>query len=143
MKTEEEKKRNKIIYYRGTPLVRYEYDVLMVLDNEIGKIPQVSGKSPYNFVGMVPSRVDNYGITAQDNHIVQLNLISLSESTGPLTSLPESIGSLTELQFLDLKDIELISLPESIGSLSSLQFLGLDYNQLTSLMRHSKALVYS
>jgi LysM repeat protein len=49
------------------------------------------------------------------------------------TELPESIGQLTDLQFLDLEANGLATLPESIGRLTNLQFLNLDANQLTTL----------
>ena len=50
-----------------------------------------------------------------------------------LTEIPESIGSLYNLQELHLHNNNLISLSESIGSLSNLQKLYLDNNNLTEL----------
>ena len=50
-----------------------------------------------------------------------------------LTSLPESIGSLSNLQELDLSYNNLINISESIGSLSNLKKLWLSNNKLTSL----------
>ena len=51
-----------------------------------------------------------------------------------LTSLPESIGNLTDLVTLDLGHNDLTSLPLSIGKLRSLtHFLYLSHNQLKSL----------
>ncbi|MEK7399563.1 MAG: COR domain-containing protein, partial [Candidatus Poribacteria bacterium] len=50
-----------------------------------------------------------------------------------LTSLPESIGKLTQLQSLDVDSNRLTSLPESIGQLTQLQILSAKNNQLTSL----------
>ncbi|MBS9773466.1 MAG: leucine-rich repeat domain-containing protein, partial [Trichodesmium erythraeum GBRTRLIN201] len=50
-----------------------------------------------------------------------------------LTSLPESIGKLSNLTSLDLGGNQLTSLPESITKLSNLTELYLGHNQLTSL----------
>ena len=50
-----------------------------------------------------------------------------------LTSLPEEIGNLTELQSLDLYSNQLTTLPPSIGALTALRELNLSSNQLTAL----------
>ncbi|MFA6159230.1 MAG: leucine-rich repeat domain-containing protein [Candidatus Paceibacterota bacterium] len=50
--------------------------------------------------------------------------------TGPV---PSSIGQLSSLQHLDLRDHQLTSLPPEIGCLSSLQYLDLGNNALTGL----------
>ena len=47
--------------------------------------------------------------------------------------LPESIGNLTTLELLDVKDNQLTSLPTSIGNLIRLRWLYLNNNQLASL----------
>ncbi|MFX0139847.1 MAG: leucine-rich repeat domain-containing protein, partial [Candidatus Hodarchaeota archaeon] len=48
-------------------------------------------------------------------------------------ALPESIGNLSSLKELDLRDNKLTTLPESIGNLSSLKELDLRDNKLTTL----------
>ncbi|MHA1729024.1 MAG: hypothetical protein ACTSWY_09855 [Promethearchaeota archaeon] len=67
MVEEEEKKRNEIVDYHGTPLIRYEYDVLMALEDKVGQIPAVS-EFKYN----------TFRFEAQDNHIAQLGLYGKS-----------------------------------------------------------------
>lgn len=62
----------------------------------------------------------------EDNHCLDLNNMNL-------TSLPESIGLLRNLKFVQLEHNELTSLPESIGFWSNLQAIWLQHNQLTSL----------
>jgi len=54
-------------------------------------------------------------------------------SSNQLTSLPESIGNLSNLQELALMNNQLTSLPESIGNLSSLIRLNFYNNQLESM----------
>jgi len=57
------------------------------------------------------------------------NLVSLTIRGGHLTSLPESIGRLTNLRSLDLSDNKLSSLPDSISSLQSLNRINLRCNR--------------
>jgi internalin A len=65
---------------------------------------------------------------ARENQSVVLNL-----SRKNLTELPESIGQLTQLQYLDLFNNQLTEIPESIGQLTQLQLLDFSFNQLTQL----------
>ena len=66
--------------------------------------------------------------------IVQLtNLQELYLWGNQLSSLPDAIGSLTNLTELDLGNNRLISLPDAIGSLTNLTALGLSENRLISL----------
>ena len=60
-------------------------------------------------------------------------LTYLNLNYNQLTSLPESIGNLSNLEYLDLFYNQITSLPESIGDLSSLLYLMLSSNKLTSL----------
>jgi len=64
---------------------------------------------------------------------VEERVSRLDLSGNQLTSLPESIGQLTDLTYLDLSGNQLTSLPESIGRLTNLTHLDLSGNQLTSL----------
>ncbi|HCJ34307.1 MAG TPA: GTP-binding protein, partial [Ktedonobacter sp.] len=50
-----------------------------------------------------------------------------------LTSLPESLWQLTNLQLFNVGENQLTSLPESIGNLTHLHTLDLGHNELTSL----------
>lgn len=50
-----------------------------------------------------------------------------------LTTLPESIGDLTQLTYIDIQFNNLTTLPESIGNLTSLEYLSLYNNSLTTL----------
>ena len=76
----------------------------------------------------------NKQITSLPESIGNLNnLQNLFLDNNQLTSLPESIGNLNNLQVLSMSNNQLTSLPESIGNLNNLQLLSLMNNQLTSL----------
>jgi internalin A len=59
------------------------------------------------------------------------DILDLSDKK--LTELPESLGALTQLQWLSLAGNQLTQLPESLGALTQLKYLGLSDNQLTQL----------
>jgi internalin A len=61
------------------------------------------------------------------------NIIHLKCSSNKLTSLPENIGILINLQILECSNNELTTLPESIGNLINLHKLDCYNNNLTSL----------
>ena len=127
--------------YRGILLVEPEYFFMTELENLIGEEVPVVSELENNIFGFI----------SQNNHVTQLGvynkqLSSLPESLGSLTSLthlylyynklpslPKSIGNLISLKELELKSNQLSSLPESIGNLKSLQHLNIGYNKLTSL----------
>ncbi len=61
-------------------------------------------------------RLDRFGFACINNRVIALNLANIN-----LENLPESIGNLTKLQFLDLSDNKLDCLPETIGNLENLE----------------------
>ena len=61
------------------------------------------------------------------------NLQYLDLGRLPVTELPESLGQLTKLEILDLSGTRITALPESIGQLSGLQSLNLSWTQITAL----------
>jgi leucine-rich repeat protein SHOC2 len=58
---------------------------------------------------------------------------TLDLSNKDLISLPESIGTLTNLNYLNLERNQLTTLPETIGNLTNLTRLDLNNNQLSTL----------
>ncbi|TMC24743.1 MAG: leucine-rich repeat domain-containing protein, partial [Chloroflexi bacterium] len=76
----------------------------------------------------IDTNESNIGFCAENNAVVALSVRYCG-----LTSLPESLGQLTNLRRLDLTGNQLTSLPEWLGNLVQLRRLYLDENQLTSL----------
>ena len=60
-------------------------------------------------------------------------VVALSARYCGLTSLPASLGQLTNLQHLDVTGNQLTALPESLANLTQLKKLYIDDNQLTAL----------
>jgi Leucine-rich repeat (LRR) protein len=63
--------------------------------------------------------------------LTKLKVLTLRDNV--IESIPSSIGNLHKIVFLDLRDNLLSSLPESICSLHNLRYLDLKTNELTSL----------
>ncbi len=60
-------------------------------------------------------------------------MTELHLSSNQLTTLPDSLGQLTQLTNLDLSNNQLTALPTSLGQLTQLTELRLSYNQLATL----------
>jgi len=98
--------------------------------------------------------LEDTGYKVENGNIVKLNLSyshiallpesiksSLALKANYLTHLPESIGALKSLRFLNLSYNQLIQLPESIRELVSLRDLDLSYNKLSQLSKSIGGLV--
>ncbi|HMB65924.1 MAG TPA: leucine-rich repeat domain-containing protein [Patescibacteria group bacterium] len=105
--------------HRGTELFRVECEVMEKLERLLGgkAIPKVD-----------EVRWNTFGFISRDNHVTGLGLYEKG-----LATLPESIGSLSNLKELNLYKNKLTKLPESIGSLSNLKELNLGANNLSTL----------
>jgi len=66
-------------------------------------------------------------------NIYEIKATSLSLDNRKLSTLPDCIGNLKNLEYLYLGYNQLTELPESIGELTKLNYLYLFENQLTSL----------
>ncbi|MFX1293988.1 MAG: TIR domain-containing protein [Promethearchaeota archaeon] len=104
--------------YQGTQIFLKEKKFLNDLENLCGEvIPNLLTMNTYTF-----------GFIADNGHITELGL-----NEKRLYTLPNSIGYLNSLQYLNIGNNHLTTLPESIGDLSSLFKLNLINNKLTSL----------
>jgi internalin A len=84
--------------------------------------------------GAVELNLSELGLTTVPDVISQLtNLQKLNLSNNKLTSLPEVVAQFTNLQTLDLCDNRLMGLPKVLAQLTNLQELDLSFNQLRSL----------
>ena len=131
----------KIGSYHGVSLVQKEIKVLEMLEKQLGSaIPNIEKIDDYSFgfqkkdTFIIGIGLFNKELTSLPENIGQLNnLQELYISDNKLIYLPESLGELTKLQILNLVGNQLTSFPESFRRLKSLQRLSLSYNQLTSL----------
>lgn len=104
---------------------------LIVDDNQIIELPESIGNlnqlQKLNFASnpleTLPERVIG--------QLIQLK--SIDGSYNNLTTLPESIGSLSKLTTLNLENNQLTALPESLTQLKNLETLNLESNKLTRL----------
>jgi len=127
--------------YFDATVSEIEYQVLKELEEQIGEpIPQVNeidwGTFGFTTEGLhvIGVGLPHEGLTSFPESLGQLiNLQRLSLFGNQLTSLPETLGQLINLQRLSLASNQLTSLPETLGQLINLQRLYLDDNQLTSL----------
>ena len=69
----------------------------------------------------------NYWVSWENGRISSISITCL------INSIPENIGDLTELQYLELNYNKISTIPESIGQLKKLNYLDLSYNDIESL----------
>lgn len=70
-------------------------------------------------------------ITANQSALAWIKDLDLSEEN--LTSIPEELCELSQLEFLNLANNKITSIPSKIGNLTQLYYLNLCENQITSL----------
>jgi len=139
--------------YHGEPLVKEEFEVLMELEQQVGRIPKWEGvftrgdymhastdiktyKLSYVLLGhhVIILNICGKGLNYLPESIIQLQYLqTLDLRNNNLTELPESIGNLEFLEELILHDNVIKSVPKSIGNLKNLISLHLDNNELTTL----------
>ena len=139
--------------YHGTPLINEEYEVLMELEQQVGRIAKWEGdfargdymststdikthKFSYTLLGkhVIILNLGGKGLNYLPESIEQLKFLQILDlRNNNLPELPESIGNLKFLEELILNDNALKSVPKSIGNLKNLGLLHLDNNELTTL----------
>ncbi len=141
-KKEAEEKAKKIVPFKDAKIPQFEADILQELENQLGK--QFSLVNKVEWDTKMGFSVENQRITGIGFY--KCGISTLPESIGSLsslqtlnlwgnelTTLPESISNLKSLKYLNLSGNQFSTLPESIGNLKSLQTLDLPSNQLTTL----------
>jgi len=68
---------------------------------------------------------------AEDEGYGRLSLLDLSSDNNAITTIPESIGDLNELEVVNLNNTQITAIPASLGDLSELQYLSAEGGQLT------------
>ncbi len=116
--------------YHGTPLNTPEVEVLVKLEEILGKeIPKVDtfvGKTMLSEYGHIAK--SDLGYVAESGHVTQLSLCDQG-----LMTVPEVLSHLTSLNVLLLSSNNISSLPEGIWQLRSLTHLYLGGTQITTL----------
>ncbi len=102
-----------------------EAEVLRELEYLIGKpIPRIEDIN------------STFGVKIDGDHIIRLRLngkVFRKRGMKKLKTLPESIGNLTSLRSLSLRDNNLITIPDSIGNLTSLEYINFRSNRLETI----------
>ncbi len=108
---------------------------------QIKNPPRIDFKAGYfkkfkatNLESLFTNKYVNYIL--RDRHIFALDL-----SSWEFSEIPESIGNLSKLEYLNLANLRLKNLPESLQNLSELQYLNLSGNRLKKLPRWLKNFV--
>jgi len=115
----------KLKKYQGMPLIISNYNALILLERTFGqKIPHNAKKGitrPFSF-------------NAENGHITELRLTKFSlRKLIKVKDLPEELGLLKSLKFLEIQLTDISSLPKSFESLKSLEKIILRHNNLNIL----------
>ena len=104
--------------YQGATIQAGDHEFLKALETQLNTpIPKVN-----------EVEWDTFGFVVENQRVEQLGLYAKK-----LSSLPENIGNLSNLQTLILSSNQLVSLPETIGQLMNLQKVDLSGNKCVSL----------
>jgi len=87
---------------------------------EIGEQSWTGGPSGYG-----------YGWAYEDEGYGRLNLLDFSNENNEITTIPESIGNLDELEVVNFSNTQITTIPASLGNLSELKSLSAEGGQLT------------
>ena len=87
---------------------------------EIGEQSWTGGPSGYG-----------YGWAYEDEGYGRLSLLDFSNDNNEITTIPESIGNLDELEVVNFSNTQITTIPASLGSLSELKSLSAEGGQLT------------
>lgn len=101
-------------------LIQEEVDTVFDIEYYLGK--------ELEYISDFSETYDHQGFSVEDMRIKQLGLYECG-----LATLPDSIGTLSSLEYLDLENNQLNTLPESIGNLTKLEKLILTGNKLKTL----------
>ena len=103
--------------YHGDPLLRYEYEALMELEQILGEpLPKIE-------------EVDlNFGYVSENFRVLELGIYKKQ-----VEKLPESIGKLKQLKILDLGYNKLVKLPKELRNLVGITRLNLMFNLFTEI----------
>ena len=87
---------------------------------EIGEQSWTGGPSGYG-----------YGWAYEDEGYGRLSLLDFSNENNEITTIPESIGNLDELEVVNFSNTQITTIPASLGNLSELKSLSAEGGQLT------------
>ncbi len=113
------------------PNNQYSYELKKELFNKLAKSYQVVLEES-KFMLEIESMINRNSDINFSKPIISKNHVTALDFAGQkLKKIPDSIGSVSKLQYLNLWDNNLTTLPKSIELLSNLKYLFLDWNRFT------------
>jgi len=109
----------------------YNRHLLKELSDSLAEIYGVISNESLFLLDLENSKDKSLEIGFYKPHIEENQIKSLELGGWKIRKLPSSLGSLTELNHLNLWDNSLISLPRSIEKLQKLRYLYLDWNKFS------------
>lgn len=120
-----DKNEEKLKKYRGIPLIISNYNALISIEHIFGqKIPHIAKNG----------RTRPFSFNTKNGQITELRLTKFSlKNFIKIKDLPEEIGLLKSLKYLEIQLTDISSLPKSFESLISLEKVILSHNKLKKL----------
>lgn len=113
-----------VVEYNGVEIFKWDYNFLKFLENQIDRaIPLYKSSDRDEVVWENLPNEDFFGYIIQER-----NILALSIPNSGIKMIPDEIGLLTHIRFLNFRGNHLVELPLSIESIASLKYLNIQGN---------------